>query len=581
MQSEGWAQHPPQQSAGWPTQEKGPSMQQPLEWKSQPQPSWSQQVPTGSQTSWAPLPGQTQPTPQFGALSREQSIQLLQLQAQQTLSLSACNLQIGLSWDMLPSKKVDLDASCVLFDDIGNVVDSVYYNQLKTADASVLHSGDCRTGELEGDDEQITIDLLHTQPNVRAMAIVINCYSQGFTFRDVETAEARITDVTNQKVLANFSLGCQGNHTALIMGHLYRESPNSWSFKALGIPAEGRTFVDVVPQIHSIMETDSILDPMLRSERISSKSFNLRKGDDFDVPENLTRVMLGLGWDIIDGQTFDLDASCMCFHNFQKVDHCYFKDRKTKDGAIVHSGDNRTGEGEGDDEYIKVDLQKVSKRINTIMFVVTIFDEGKDFSMVTDAYVRLVDASSRDGREICRFSLEQTGQRSAMIMCNLHRYGHSRWKLLAIGEPADGRTFDKLIKKEIIGPFLRKAPPIRKLKVKVHEAKDLAAADSCGTSDPYVFVHFDQAKAKTKVVKKTLAPKWEQELTLEGEETVLEINVYDKDRFSKDDFLGRVWIEFADDQHVHMQPTWYQLRPRGKTSDVPVKGSILISVTQV
>ena len=104
----------------------------------------------------------------------------------------------------------------------------------------------------------------------------------------------------------------------------------------------GRTFVDVVPQIHSIMETDSILDPMLRSERISSKSFNLRKGntvltpvgwlsaecmtgDDFDVPENLTRVMLGLGWDIIDGQTFDLDASCMCFHNFQKVDHCYFK----------------------------------------------------------------------------------------------------------------------------------------------------------------------------------------------------------------------------------------------------------------
>ena len=82
----------------------------------------------------------------------------------------------------------------------------------------------------------------------------------------------------------------------------------------------------------------------------------------------------------------------------------------------------------------------------------------------------------------------------------------------------------------------------------VHEAKDLAAADSCGTSDPYVFVHFDQAKAKTKVVKKTLAPKWEQELTLEGEgtflplnhaysvvETVLEINVYDKDRFSKDD----------------------------------------------
>ena len=63
----------------------------------------------------------------------------------------------------------------------------------------MLHSGDCRTGELEGDDEQITIDLLHTQPNVRAMAIVINCYSQGFTFRDVETAEARITDVTNQK----------------------------------------------------------------------------------------------------------------------------------------------------------------------------------------------------------------------------------------------------------------------------------------------------------------------------------------------------------------------------------------------
>jgi len=169
---------------------------------------------------------------------------------------------------------------------------------------------------------------------------------------------------------------------------------------------------------------------------------------------SLSRVMLGLGWDvkekkslfgIFGGQqpdAIDLDASCVMFDgNGNVVDTVWFRQLQSKDGSIVHTGDNRTGEGEGDDEQIKVDLSRVPANVTTLVFVVNSF-AGDTFSQIENAFCRLVDLEKDE--ELARYDLSCQGDHTAQIMAKLLRVADG-WQMIAIGENAVGRTFDKLL----------------------------------------------------------------------------------------------------------------------------------------
>jgi tellurium resistance protein TerZ len=146
-------------------------------------------------------------------------------------------------------------------------------------------------------------------------------------------------------------------------------------------------------------------------------------------------IKMGLGWDT-GSRDVDLDASCVLLGADKAlIDQVWFRQLKSKCGAIVHSGDNRTGAGDGDDEVISVDLNKVPA-----IFTVTSYG-GQKFDVVDNAFVRIVNGAG--GAELCRFELSAKVPNTAMIMARLYRHG-GEWKFAAIGDPADGKTVQDL-----------------------------------------------------------------------------------------------------------------------------------------
>ncbi len=164
---------------------------------------------------------------------------------------------MGLGWDAIKKKglfgfgakseSVDLDASCLLFDESGKAVDAVWFRQLKSQDGSIVHTGDSRTGAGDGDDEQIIVDLSRVPPQVKSLVFTVNSFT-GQNFSQVENAYCRIVNAADQKEVARYDLSVQGAHTAQIMAKLYRHN-NEWKMHAIGENGSGRTFDDLMPKI--------------------------------------------------------------------------------------------------------------------------------------------------------------------------------------------------------------------------------------------------------------------------------------------------------------------------------------------
>jgi tellurium resistance protein TerD len=177
-------------------------------------------------------------------------------------------------------------------------------------------------------------------------------------------------------------------------------------------------------------------------------AISLQKGGNVNLSKEapgLTNLIVGLGWDArsTDGAPFDLDGAAFLLNAEGKVrsdaDFVFYNNLKSTDGAVVHSGDNTTGAGEGDDETIKVDLSKVSAEVDKIAICVTIHDaeaRKQNFGQVSKAYVRCVNAA--DNKEIARYDLsEDSSTEAAMIFGEVYRAG-SEWKFRAIGQGFKG-----------------------------------------------------------------------------------------------------------------------------------------------
>jgi tellurium resistance protein TerZ len=173
---------------------------------------------------------------------------------------------------------------------------------------------------------------------------------------------------------------------------------------------------------------------------------------DKEAGTTLTKIVMGLGWDAVQSKgifgfgksapTIDLDASCLMFNEQGGlVDVVWFRQLKSKDGSIVHTGDNRTGEGDGDDEQIIVDLTRVPATVKSLVFTVNSFT-GQNFSQVANATCRILNGANNS--EVARFNLTTLGNHTAQIMSKVYRH-NNEWKMHAIGETGTGRTFDDLM----------------------------------------------------------------------------------------------------------------------------------------
>jgi tellurium resistance protein TerD len=156
---------------------------------------------------------------------------------------------------------------------------------------------------------------------------------------------------------------------------------------------------------------------------------------------NLTSILVGLGWDArsTTGADFDLDASALLLGDNGRVlsdsHFVFYNNLRSPDGSVEHTGDNLTGEGEGDDESILVNLQSVPPQVTKIVFPVSIYEaefRQQTFGQVRNAFIRIVNQA--DGRELARYDLsEDASSETAMIFGEVYRHGNE-WKFRAVGQ---------------------------------------------------------------------------------------------------------------------------------------------------
>lgn len=200
-------------------------------------------------------------------------------------------------------------------------------------------------------------------------------------------------------------------------------------------------------------------------------AINLQKGQRISLSKEdpgLSRVIMGLGWDVrksaqqkkggfLSGlfggssqeEHFDLDSACLMLDNNEKLyDFVYFGNLTSKCGSVIHSGDNLTGEGEGDDEQIRVDLSKVPANVKKLVFLVNIFkanERKQDFGMVENAFVRLVNADNN--KEIAKYNLsENYPGKVTMYLAEVYRH-NNEWKMGALGEGSNEASLSEVVSK--------------------------------------------------------------------------------------------------------------------------------------
>ena len=197
---------------------------------------------------------------------------------------------------------------------------------------------------------------------------------------------------------------------------------------------------------------------------------NLQKGQKVNLKKSdgqaLSRIRIGLGWDpvkqekkgglfgsIFGGSAPDIDCDasvivCQGGRLASRDDVVYFGNLKHSSGAIVHTGDNLTGEGEGDDEQILVDLTAVPAAYDKLVFVVNIYDcdsRKQDFGMIANAFIRICDENT--GEEFCRYNLSESyAGMTAMIFGEIYRY-NGEWKFNAIGQGTKDTGLNELARR--------------------------------------------------------------------------------------------------------------------------------------
>lgn len=186
---------------------------------------------------------------------------------------------------------------------------------------------------------------------------------------------------------------------------------------------------------------------------VFTMAVQLSKGQRIDLTKTnpgLVKAMIGLGWDTNKyqgGRDFDLDASAFLVDENDKClndqDFVFYNNLSHPSGAVVHSGDNRTGEGDGDDEQLIVDFSKIPSNVHKIGITVTIHDANtrhQNFGQVSNAFVRVLDDSNN--QELLRFDLgEDFSIETAVVICELYRHGKD-WKFSAVGSGFSGGLAD-------------------------------------------------------------------------------------------------------------------------------------------
>ncbi|KAL4508061.1 hypothetical protein ABPG72_021434 [Tetrahymena utriculariae] len=476
-----------------------------------------------------------------------------QIQQQKRQISAVEDILVGLSWEEVRGQSIDLDLQCVLLNDIGQIEDAVFYNQLRSKDGNVCLSEDSR-GEKQGFDELLTIKLQNLPFGIRYVIILV-CSYKGQPFKNAESANVQI--LQSQYPISMSSVGSQGNHLSFLPFIFEKNFDGVWFLSEVFITGEGKAFVECEALIKQGLVKSGFDEGLLLECKNWSggKSFKIQKEDTLMIPESMKEIFVGLGWDT----TCDIDSSLLLYdQQGNMIENIYFGNKMSHNGSIIHHGDDRSGSGSGDDEVITIRLDKVEAKIKCIWSVITIYTGGKQFDDVKGAFCRLVDPKSK--KEFCKFNLSknQDGVSTGCIMCCLTRYQNNNWAISPKGfytkNTSTSLQVMPIITELMNGNFSNvkilnsKGKKSKTHQVTIIKATGLASFDSNGFSDPFViFKKNNKEKGKTKIMMKNLNPVWNQifKVNLKPNDK-LEFRLNDYDRFTFNDFMGTTLVQVDD-----------------------------------
>merc|ERR1740120_82239 len=200
-------------------------------------------------------------------------------------------------------------------------------------------------------------------------------------------------------------------------------------------PAQsGKHFMDILPLLSQVIRGYVATAP--RQQKVA---FAMEKGSVLDLPSNLASITVGLGWDVDDGEC-DLDVSAVLMDaHGRDLEAVFFGRLESKQHGIRHTGDNLTGEGDGDDEQIVVNLDRIGSAVQQVVFVVNIYTQRRNFTQVAQPFCRILDDAS--GNDLCRYMLRDAGAETGLIIAKIAREADGRWGFHALGLPCRGRTY--------------------------------------------------------------------------------------------------------------------------------------------
>ena len=400
------------------------------------------------------------------------------------LPIQATAVRVELSWAG-GAGVPDVDASALLVGEDGRVssdADFVFYNQPKHPSGAVRH-----VGKTVGRDV-IEVELSNLAPRVDR--VVLAASADGGTFGNVPNLKLTVVDLANGTAIVEFPMTA-ADETALLSGELYRRA-GQWKFRAVGqgyssglaglatdfgisvedaapvaAPAPQPTSPGVVPppppagfvpppfpgpMPPGAAPTAAAVAPPpgtpINLDNLDSGRVSLVKGSRVSLVKTgappLVQVMMGLGWDPARKRAnIDLDASVIAFdRSANRLGMVWFVNKGEWNGALRHMGDNLTGQGEGDDEQIYVDLDRLPNEVASLVFTITSYKKQK-FTEIKNAFCRLVDTAT--GNELVRYDLSGAEPTTGVVMAMLRRTRGTTWEMRAIGEFADGRTVKDLI----------------------------------------------------------------------------------------------------------------------------------------
>lgn len=364
--------------------------------------------------------------------------------------LPSTQAQAILRWDNI-GNDIDADLSATLYDSNGMIYDYVGPLMLKgksklaTEDGAISHHGDSK-GQNQQNGETLSIALEKCASHVKAIVIFLNCHDKG-NFGEIETAQFSLFSIPNtiNRPLQSLSLGQYSQAQGLIAGIFYRSpTDNLWWYEPSAVPCQNATNTTVCNDLIQDRLETIFQHPMSGRKYINDNkdSFILTKGIVYSLGK-AKQIKFGLGWDPAPGKkSIDLDANVTITSRKKILKNVFFQDKiyskqdsqgETKK-LVYHGGDNLTGDGDGDDEVICVNLQNIDKLAPSachLLLSITCFSEH-GFEDIAGFFCRVADTKTNQNFAV--YKLDNTSNGKALILADIFKDKDKRWQLRVLSK---------------------------------------------------------------------------------------------------------------------------------------------------